>query len=48
MGIDAQYSDTLMHISGNLMKDALKDALSDHLQTRYIKPAGFVDKQEDG
>jgi hypothetical protein len=44
MGIDVQYGDTLMHISGNLMKDALKDALAEHLQKRYIKPAGHVDE----
>jgi len=31
MGIDAQYGDTLLHISGNLMKDALKEALIEHL-----------------
>jgi hypothetical protein len=47
MGIDVQYGDTLMHISGNLMKDALKDALGDHLQTRYIKPAGYVDEGDE-
>ncbi len=45
MGIDAQYGDTLMHISGNLMKDALKEALAGHLQMRYIRPTGYV---EDG
>lgn len=48
MGIDAQYGDTLMHISGNLMKDALKEALADHLQTRYIRPTGFVEDDEPG
>ena len=47
MGIDVQYGDTLMHISGNLMKDALKDALGEHLQTHYIKPAGYADEGED-
>jgi hypothetical protein len=29
------------------MKDALKEALIEHLQTRYIKPAGFVDTGDE-
>jgi len=41
MGIDPQYGDTLMHVSGNIMKDALREALGPHLQTRYIRPAGY-------
>lgn len=41
MGIDPQYSDTLMHISGNLMKEALKETLAPHFQQRYIRPAGY-------
>jgi len=41
MGIDPQYGDTLLHVSGNLMKEALKEALSAHLQVRYIRPAGY-------
>jgi hypothetical protein len=43
MGIDPQYGDTLMHISGNLMKDALKEALAEHLQQHFIRPAGYHD-----
>ncbi|MEW6577887.1 MAG: DUF166 family protein [Chloroflexota bacterium] len=41
MGIDPQYGDTLLHVSGNLMKDALKEALAEHLRVRYIHPAGY-------
>jgi len=41
MGIDPQYGDTLLHVSGNIMKDALKEALADHLRVRYIRPAGY-------
>ncbi len=41
MGIDPQYGDTLMHVSGNIMKDALREALGPHLQTRYVRPAGY-------
>lgn len=47
MGIDPMYSDTLLHISGNIMKDALKDALGDDLQVKYIKPQGHVDSDEE-
>lgn len=41
MGIDPQYGDTLLHVSGNIMKDTLKEALAEHLQVRYIRPAGY-------
>lgn len=44
MGIDAQLNDTLMHISGNILKDAVKDALDPYLSTRYIRPPGHVDE----
>lgn len=43
MGIDPLYGDTLMHISGNLMKDALKEALGDDLKVPYVRPAGRVE-----
>jgi hypothetical protein len=43
MGIDPLYGDTLMHISGNIMKDALKEALGEDLEIRYIRPEGHVD-----
>ncbi len=46
MGIDPQYGDTLMHVSGNIMKDALKEALGAHLATRYIRPGGHVESNE--
>ena len=38
MGIDPLHGDTLMHVSGNIMKDALKESLGDKLKIRYIKP----------
>jgi hypothetical protein len=46
MGIDPLYSDTLMHISGNIMKEALKEALGDNLVVSYLRPAGWVEEQE--
>ncbi len=47
-GIDPEFSDTLMHDSGNIMKNALKMALADHLNQRYIRPVGYVDTESDG
>ena len=43
MGIDPQYGDTLMHISGNLMKDAIKEVVAPYRRVRYIRPGGYVD-----
>jgi hypothetical protein len=45
MGIDPLYGDTLMHVSGNIMKDALKEALGEQLEVDYIRPQGFVDEE---
>lgn len=42
MGIDSQLNDTLMHISGNILKDAVHEALKPYLSTRYIRPHGHV------
>ena len=47
MGIDPLYGDTLMHISGNIMKDALKEALGDDLEVRYFRPDSYVDDDEE-
>jgi len=38
MGIDPDYSDTLMHVSGNLTVDAIVNAVKPHRQTAYFKP----------
>jgi len=46
MGIDPLFGDTLMHVSGNIMKDALKEALGADLEVSYIRPDGFVDPSE--
>ena len=45
MGIDPLYGDTLMHVSGNIMKDALKEALGEYLEEGYIRPQGYVDEE---
>ena len=41
MGIDPMHGDTLLHVSGNIMKDALKEGLGDKLQVQYIRPVGY-------
>ncbi|MGB3714288.1 MAG: DUF166 family protein [Candidatus Promineifilaceae bacterium] len=47
MGIDPLFGDTLMHVSGNIMKDALKEALGSDLEIQFIRPSGFVDPSEN-
>jgi hypothetical protein len=41
---DPDYMDTLMHVSGNLLIDALKNEIRDHLS--FIRPSGFVNGSE--
>jgi len=40
MGKDPDFGDTLMHISGNLLKDAVGEEVKPYKQVRYISP-GF-------
>jgi hypothetical protein len=39
MGIDADYGDTLMHISGNVLKDNVGAQVKPFKEIRYIAPA---------
>lgn len=43
MNQDGDYKDTLMHISGNLVRAAIKAELADHLEITYLRPLGRVD-----
>jgi hypothetical protein len=44
MNQDADYKDTLMHISGNAMREAVKEQIKEHLEpTPYFQPGGRVD-----
>ncbi|MBI5302985.1 MAG: hypothetical protein HY868_12680 [Chloroflexi bacterium] len=43
MGIDPDYADTLLHVSGNLFRDAFSEAIKPHREVHYFKPEGFVD-----
>jgi hypothetical protein len=38
MGIDIDFSDTLMHVSGNIMRDEIADQVRPFKQVNYIAP----------
>ncbi len=38
MGIDTDYGDTLMHVSGNVLKDVVGAQVKPHKKTVYIDP----------
>jgi hypothetical protein len=40
MGIDNDYGDTLMHISGNLLKDNVHDQVAPYIEVKYFVPGG--------
>jgi thymidylate synthase len=43
MGVDNDYNDTLLHVSGNLTRDAFAEAVRPYRETMYFKPEGFVE-----
>ena len=46
MNQDVDYQDTLMHVSGNILKDAVKDQLEGHLTVAFLRPHGQVPAEE--
>ena len=42
MGIDSDYGDTLMHVSGNVLKDEVEAQVKPYKRERRITPDGFV------
>ena len=40
MGVDTDYGDTLMHFSGNLLKDNVRARVASFKQVRYFVPGG--------
>ena len=40
MGIDVDFGDTLLHISGNIMKDSVAEQVKPYIKTQYLTP-GF-------
>ncbi len=41
MGIDSDFGDTLMHVSGNLLKDEINEKLRTYQDIRYLKPGNL-------
>jgi hypothetical protein len=39
MGIDIDFSDTLMHVSGNIMRDEIADQVKQYKRVNYIAPS---------
>jgi hypothetical protein len=47
MNKDPDYRDTLMHVSGNILIDALKDQVRAHLSpVGYLRPKGLIDQED--
>jgi len=42
MGVDPDFNDTLMHVSGNIMRQAVKEALGPWIRVSYLEPEGAV------
>jgi hypothetical protein len=40
MAIDPGYDDTLMHVSGNILKGEVASEVKPHVQTVYLRPSG--------
>jgi hypothetical protein len=40
MGVDVDFSDTLLHVSGNIMKDNVAEQVKPYKHIHYIAP-GF-------
>ena len=42
MGIDPDYNDTLLHVSGNTFKEAFAEEIKPYKQVLFFQPEGFV------
>jgi hypothetical protein len=47
MNQDADYSDTLMHVSGNILKDAIKAELEPYLEVKLMRPTGLSEQGDE-
>jgi hypothetical protein len=43
MGIDDDFADTLMHVSGNITKEEVKGQIRPYVSVQYLTPHGRVD-----
>ncbi len=49
MNQDADYNDTLMHVSGRILREAVRDSLKDYLEpVPYFRPGGRVEADDEG
>lgn len=46
MGIDVDFSDTLMHVSGNIMRDEIANRVKPYKRVNYIAPGTRSDEGE--
>ena len=44
MGIDIDFGDTLMHVSGNIMKDNVGEQVKDYKHIQYIAPGSISEE----
>jgi hypothetical protein len=47
MGIDPDYNDTLLHVSGNTFKEAFAEEIKPYKPVLYFQPDGFIQEKED-
>ena len=47
MGIDVDFSDTLMHVSGNIMRDEIAEQVKPYKRVNYIAPGSRSDEVEN-
>jgi hypothetical protein len=43
MGIDDDFADTIMHVSGNILKEEVKREVAEYREIRYIRPGKKAD-----
>lgn len=41
MGVDSDFDDTLMHVSGNILKDGVLVQIKQHKQIQYLRPGNI-------
>jgi hypothetical protein len=46
MGIDPDYDDTLLHVSGNICRDAFSAAIKPLVPAQYFRPTGWVEDEK--
>jgi hypothetical protein len=42
MNQDSDYNDTLMHVSGHILREAVKEEIRDYVEPAYMQPLGLV------